>query len=177
MADVFVEILEETTSRDLNDLCDAAEAAIEEGGGFGWVVVPARQILETYWRGVQLVPERTLFVGRLDGVIAGSAQLVRPTKNNEAQSHAASLTTNFVAPWARGYGIGHGIIQAVERRARTDGFSVLNLDVRSTQVAAIGRYDALGFIRWAENPYYARVDGAWVAGYHYRKVLDQEGDG
>ncbi len=177
MADVFVEILEETNSRDLNDLCDAAEAAIEEGGGFGWVVVPARQILETYWRGVQLVPERTLFVGRLDGVIAGSAQLVRPTKNNEAQSHAASLTTNFVAPWARGYGIGHGIIQAVERRARTDGFSVLNLDVRSTQVAAIGRYDALGFIRWAENPYYARVDGAWVAGYHYRKVLDQEGDG
>ena len=177
MADVFVEILEETTSRDLNDLCDAAEAAIEEGGGFGWVVVPARQILETYWRGVQLVPERTLFVGRLDGVIAGSAQLVRPTKNNEAQSHAVSLTTNFVAPWARGYGIGHGIIQAVERRARADGFSVLNLDVRSTQVAAIGRYDALGFIRWAENPYYARVDGAWVAGYHYRKVLDQEGDG
>ena len=177
MADVFVEILEETNSRDLNDLCDAAEAAIEEGGGFGWVVVPARQILETYWRGVQLVPERTLFVGRLDGVIAGSAQLVRPTKNNEAQSHAASLTTNFVAPWARGYGIGHGIIQAVERRARADGFSVLNLDVRSTQVAAIGRYDALGFIRWAENPYYARVDGAWVAGYHYRKVLDQEGDG
>ena len=177
MADVFVEILEETNSRDLNDLCDAAEAAIEEGGGFGWVVVPARQILETYWRGVQLMPERTLFVGRLDGVIAGSAQLVRPTKNNEAQSHAASLTTNFVAPWARGYGIGHGIIQAVERRARTDGFSVLNLDVRSTQVAAIGRYDALGFIRWAENPYYARVDGAWVAGYHYHKVLDQEGDG
>ena len=62
MADVFVEILEETNSRDLNDLCDAAEAAIEEGGGFGWVVVPARQMLETYWRGVQLVPERTLFV-------------------------------------------------------------------------------------------------------------------
>ena len=177
MADVFVEILEETNSRDLNDLCDAAEAAIGEGGGFGWVVVPARQILEAYWRGVQLVPERTLFVGRLDGVIAGSAQLVRPTKNNEAQSHAASLTTNFVAPWARGYGIGHGIIQAVERRARADGFSVLNLDVRSTQVAAIGRYDSLGFIRWAENPYYARVDGAWVAGYHYHKVLDQEGDG
>ena len=176
MADVFVEILEETTSRDLNDLCDAAEAAIEEGGGFGWVVVPARQILETYWRGVQLVPERTLFVGRLDGVIAGSAQLVRPTKNNEAQSHAVSLTTNFVAPWARGHGIGHGIIQAVERRARADGFSVLNLDVRATQVAAIGRYDSLGFIRWAENPYYARVDGAWVAGYHYHKVLHQEGD-
>ena len=177
MADVSVEILEETTGRDLNDLCDAAESAIEEGGGFGWVKVPARRVLETYWRGVQLVPERILFVGRLDGVIAGSAQLVRPTKNNEAQSNVASLTTNFVAPWARGYGIGYGLFQAVERRARADGFNVLNLDVRSTQEAAIGRYDSLGFIRWAENPYYARVDDDWIAGYHYHKVLDKEGDG
>lgn len=177
MADVFVETLDEISGHDLNDLCDAAEAAIEEGGGFGWVTVPPRQVLETYWRGVLLVPERTLIVGRLDSVIAGSAQLMRPTKNNEAQAHAASLTTNFVAPWARGYGIGIGIIQAVERRARQDGYTILNLDVRATQQAAIGRYDSLGFVRWAENPYYAQVDGEWVAGYHYYKVLEQEGDG
>ena len=91
-----------------------------------------------------LVPERTLFVGRLDSVIAGSAQLVRPTKNNEAQSHAAALTTNFVAPWARGYGIGHALIQAVVDRARADSFAILNLDVRATQDIAIARYDSLG---------------------------------
>ncbi len=48
----------------------------------------ARDVMETYWRGVLLVPERTLFVGRLDGVIAGSAQLVRPPRNNEAQAHS-----------------------------------------------------------------------------------------
>ena len=45
-----------------------------------------------------LVPDRALFVARLDGVIAGSAQLVRPTRNNEAQAHSAQLTTSFVAP-------------------------------------------------------------------------------
>ena len=100
MADKSVEVLDDISGHDLHDLCDAAESAIIEGRGFGWVSVPPRQTLETYWRGVLLVPERTLFVGRLDGVIAGSAQLIRPTKNNEAQSHAASLTTNFVAPWA-----------------------------------------------------------------------------
>lgn len=171
MADIAVEQIDNISGHDLHDLCDAAEAAIQEGGGFGWIGVPPRQTLETYWQGVLLVPERTLFVGRLDGVIAGSAQLVRPTKNNEAQAHAAALTTNFVAPWARGYGVGIGLIEAVESLARESGFAVLNLDVRATQEAAIGRYDSLGFVRWAENPHYARIDGEWVAGYYYYKVL------
>ena len=79
-----------------------------------------------------------------------------------------------MAPWARGYGIGLKLIQEVESRARAEGFTVLNLDVRSTQEAAIGRYDSLGFVRWGENPYYARVGGNWVAGYHFYKVLDPE---
>src|SRR3546814_4061744 len=52
---------------DLHDLCDAAEAAILHGGGFGWLSPPPRQAMEAYWQGVLLVPERELFVGRLDG--------------------------------------------------------------------------------------------------------------
>ena len=32
-----VEVLTEFRGTDLNDLCDAAEAAIADGGGFGWV--------------------------------------------------------------------------------------------------------------------------------------------
>ena len=174
MADKSVEVLDDISPLDINDLCDAAESAITEGGGFGWIDVPPRLTLETYWRGVMLVPERTLFVGRLDSVIAGSAQLVRPTKNNEAQSHSAALTTNFVAPWARGYGIGHALIQAVVDRARADSFAILNLDVRATQDIAIARYDSLGFVRWAENPHYARVGDEWVTGYYYYKVLNGE---
>ena len=64
------------------------------------------------------------------------------------------------------------MIQEVETLAREEGFKVLNLDVRATQEAAIGRYDSLGFVRWGENPYYARVEGNWVAGYHFYKVLN-----
>ena len=37
---------------------------------------------------------------RLDGIVVGSAQLVRPPRNNEAQAFQAQLTTTFVAPWA-----------------------------------------------------------------------------
>ncbi len=110
---VTVERLEALESADLADLCDATETAILDGGGFGWLVPPPREVLERYWQGVLLVPERALFVGRLDGTIAGSAQLVRAARNNEAQAHSAQITTNFVAPWARGQGFARELSLAV----------------------------------------------------------------
>jgi ribosomal protein S18 acetylase RimI-like enzyme len=169
---VNVEIADELSPADMNDLCEAAEVAINAGGGFGWVSPPPRRVLETYWRGVLLVPGRCLFVGRLDGVIGGSAQLVHPTRNNEAQAHAATLTTSFVAPWARGHGVARGLVMAVEARARDEGFMVLNLDVRATQVAAIALYEHLGYSRWGTHPHYARVKDKWVTGYFYSKDLN-----
>ena len=35
----------------------------------------------------------------LDKVIAGSCQIVRPFRNNEAQAFTRQLTTFFVVPW------------------------------------------------------------------------------
>lgn len=171
-ARISVEELTEFGNGDLHDLCDAAEAAIREGGGFGWLTPPPRPIMEAYWRGVLLVPERTLFVGRLDGVIAGSAQLVRPPRNNEAQAHAAQMTTNFVAPWARGHGLAKAIALAVEDAARRAGFATLNLDVRETQERAIMLYRALGYRQWGTHPQYARVDGRMVTGLFFWKDLN-----
>ena len=169
--DISVERVESFAARDLADLCDASENAILEGGGFGWLIPPPRRIMERYWRGVLLVPERELFVGRLGGTIAGSAQLVRPPRNNEAQSFAASTTTHFVAPWARGHGLARMLALAVEDAAREQGFSALNLDVRATQDAAIAAYESLGYVRWGTNPSYAIADGKLIAGYYYTKAL------
>ena len=174
---IIVEPVEELKGADRNDLCEAAEAAIAAGGGFGWLTPPARESLENYWRGVLLVPERTLFVGRLDGVIGASSQLVRPTRNNEAQGHAATLTTSFTAPWARGHGLARALVLAAEHMAREEGFAVLNLDVRETQTAAIQLYEQLGYVRWGAHPRYARVDDAWVAGYFYSKELRPDAPG
>src|SRR5688572_7615034 len=103
--DTKVDVILGLSRGDLADLCQAADDAIKAGGGFGWLTPPRRDIMETYWKGVLMVPERTLIVGRLDNVIVGSAQLVRPTKNNEAQAHSGQLTTSFMAPWARGHGL------------------------------------------------------------------------
>ncbi|WP_281683490.1 GNAT family N-acetyltransferase [Thalassobaculum salexigens] len=160
---------------DLNDLCDAAEAAIIDGGGFGWLTPPPRETLEAYWRGTLLIPDRDLFVGRLDGVIAGSSQLHRPPRNNEAQSFACNFTTSFVAPWARGHGLARDLTQIAENHARKLGFEVMNLDVRETQRAAIRLYEALGFQKFGEHPYYARTRDGYVRGLYYFKNLSVTG--
>ncbi|HEY0522522.1 MAG TPA: hypothetical protein VGD08_03970, partial [Stellaceae bacterium] len=44
-----VEALNAFGGTDLADLCDATEAAILDGGGFGWLKPPPRPLLEAYW--------------------------------------------------------------------------------------------------------------------------------
>ena len=171
-SDIRVELVESLPGADLNDLCDAAEAAIHDGGGFGWVEPPDRDLLEAYWRGVMLIPERTLLVARLDAVIVGSCQIQRPARNNEAQSFACNLTTHFVAPWARGHRLSTRLVELAESHARAAGFQVLNLDVRATQTSALRLYQRLGYIRFGSHPYYARIRGQIVAGEYYYKLLN-----
>jgi len=172
--DTKVEIVDRLTRGDLSDLCQATDDAIKAGGGFGWLTPPRRDVMESYWKGVLLVPDRTLIVGRLDGVIVGSAQLLRPTKNNEAQAHSAQLTTSFIAPWARGHGLARKIAVAVEDRARELGVRVLNLDVRETQEAAITLYRSLGYHEVGRHPHYAQVNNEHVAGLYFWKGLQAD---
>ncbi|HVC51851.1 MAG TPA: GNAT family N-acetyltransferase [Stellaceae bacterium] len=172
-ANVWVERLTQYSGTDLDDLCDATEAAIREGGGFGWVKTPPRHILESYWNGVLLIPDRGLVVGRLDGMIAGSAQLSRSPRNNEAQAFAGTLTSAFVAPWARGHGLARGMVREIEAIAREWDLVVLNLDLRDTQQAAIALYEGLGYTRWGTHPCYGFVDGRVVPGHYYYKRLDE----
>lgn len=168
-----VEYVTELTNADLNDLCDATDEAIQAGGGFGWVTLPSREILERYWKGVLAMPARMLFVARLDGVICGTAQLITPPRNNEAQSFGVTLTTNFIAPWARGgHGLARKMVEAVEKRALEEGYSVINLDVRESLETAIKLYESMGYVHYGTHPYYARVDNKIIKGRFYYKVID-----
>lgn len=166
-----VEPLAHFAGPDLHDLSDAADAAIQDGGGFGWLTSPPRDAMVGYWKGVLLVPERELFVARLDGTICGSAQLLRPSRSNEAGAAVGTLTTFFLAPWARGHGLAAKLVLAVEARARAVGLGVMQLDVRETQKRAIEVYEQLGYRRWGTNPRYALVEGRWLVGHYYCKDL------
>jgi ribosomal protein S18 acetylase RimI-like enzyme len=170
-----VERITEFTDEDLASLCEAADAAIIDGGGFGWINPPGRQALERYFRGLLLVPERELFVCRLDGVIVGSVQLIRPPRHNEAQAFAATLTHSFIAPYARGHGLAKMMTLRVEEGARALGYHVLNLDVRETQTVAMAMYESLGYQRWGCHPAYARVGGKMVGGAFFYKLLQPGG--
>ena len=169
--DLNVERVTELSDDDLAALCEATDAAIIEGGGFGWVTPPGRQAMERYFRGVLLVPERELFIARLNGTPVGSAQLVRPPRNNEAQAFAATLMHSFIAPYARGHGLARLLTQRVEEGARALGYFALNLDVRETQEAAIRLYKSLGYVHWGTHPVYARVRSQTIAGYFFYKLL------
>ena len=88
------------------------------------------------------------------------------------RAFAAEVTSFFVAPYARGHGLALGLITAIEQRARAEGYTVLELDVRASQDVAIKIIEQCGFRRWATKEKYALVDGAYVGGYYYVKDLD-----
>ena len=82
---IKTEILKSISGEDLADLCNITEEAIKAGGGFGWLKTPPREILNKYWKGLVVVQNRVLIVGRLNEAIAGKLQLALQPTNNEAQ--------------------------------------------------------------------------------------------
>ena len=103
--------------------------------------------------------------------VAGSAQLIKPAKNNEAQSHSCILSTFFFASWARGFGLAKAVFQKAELKAKEDGFKVINLEVRETQLRAIQLYEQAGYVKSGMNPKSVYIDGKYIAGYYYYKEL------
>lgn len=168
---LVVEKKTELSSIELNELCVATEDAIRDGIGFHWIAPPQRETLESYWNGVLMVPSRTLFVCRLDGTIAGSIQLIRPSKTKETQAFSASIEAHFVAPWARGHGLAPMLLEAAEREAAKEGFSVMSLSVRETQARALEVYRTHGYTEWGTMPYYEYVNASMVSGHYFYKKL------
>lgn len=158
---------------DLEDLCKATVEAVVDGQGFNWIKPPAMSTLQAYWRGVLLIPDRTLFVARLSGELVGTLQLIRPPSNNESGAFSVEVGTFFVAPWARGHGLARSLLADAEARARAEGFKCLEVSVRADREAAVTLAEASGFKRWATKERYALIDGKYLPGHFYVKYLDQ----
>ena len=168
---IKVEVLKSISNLDLADLCNITEQAIKAGGGFGWIKVPPRETLNNYWNGLVVVQNRILIVGRLNGAIAGALQLGLQPLNNEAQKNITNITSHFVAPWARGYGLAKSILDHAELIAKENGASCMQLDIRDTQEAAIQLFKSKGYKKWGENPFYAKVNGSIIKGLYFYKNI------
>ena len=124
-----------------------------------------------YWKGLVVVQNRILIVGRLNGAIAGTLQLVLQPLNNEAQKRILNISSHFVAPWARGYGLAKNMIDYAEKVSKENGASCIQLDIRETQKAAIQLFKSKGYEQWGSNPSYASVADKTIKGlYFYKKI-------
>ena len=168
---IKVEILKYISDLDLADLCNITEQAIKAGGGFGWLKSPPREKLNKYWKGLVIVQNRILIVGRLNNAIAGTLQLGLHPSNNEAQKHIINIASHFVAPWARGYGLAKNMIDYAESVGKENNASCFQLDIRETQDAAIQLFKSKGYILWGQNPNYASANGKIIQGLYFYKNI------
>ena len=168
---ISVDTINNLSKVDLADLCNITEQAISAGGGFGWLRVPTREILNQYWNEITDDKLSSLIVGRLNGVIAGTLQLSYEAPNIESRKNIAQIRRQFVAPWARGYGLAKTMIDFVEDKAKEENVKSLQLAVRETQQAAIKLFSGKDYKIWGENPYYAFINGSFVKGIYFYKNL------
>ena len=168
---ISVDTLNYLTEVDLADLCNITEQAISAGGGFGWLRVPTREVLNQYWQKIKDDKLNNLVVGRLNGVIAGTLQLSYEAPNIESRKNIAQIKRHFVAPWARGYGLAKSMIDFSEKKAKEENIKSIQLSVRQSQEAAIQLFSNRDYQVWGENPYYAFINGSFVKGIYFYKNL------
>ena len=168
---ISVETLESLSEVDLADLCNITEQAIDAGGGFGWIRVPTREILNQYWIKITKDNLNNLVVGRLNGVIAGTLQLSYEAPNIESRKNIAQIKRHFVTPWARGYGLAKSMIDFSEQKAKEENIKSIQMSVRETQEAAIQLFTGKYYKVWGENTYYAFINGIFIKVIYFYKNL------
>ncbi|WP_436776686.1 GNAT family N-acetyltransferase [Yinghuangia sp. YIM S09857] len=84
-------------------------------------------------------PKGVFVIARLRGVAIGCAGLKLPA------DAPAEIKRMWVAPQARGLGLGRRFLAELEERAVREGRDVLRLDTNKTLTAAIGLYRSFGF--------------------------------
>lgn len=87
-------------------------------------------------------PPTGVFLGVLDGdEVVACAGLRRLTDDT------GEIKRMWVAPSARGRGLGAALLEAVERHGRVLGFEVLRLDTNDALSAAMGLYTSRGYLQ------------------------------
>lgn len=84
-------------------------------------------------------PEVSFFVARVGGMALGCGAL------RLLDARSGELKRMYVAPEARGLGLGSAILQAIEQRARQLGLGELKLETGTAQPEALGLYRAAGY--------------------------------
>lgn len=84
------------------------------------------------------------------GALVGAAALL--TSDRAKTAHKAFLVGMYVAPAARGRGLGRALLEAVIAEAKAGGARDLHLSVSEAAPAAVRLYRGAGFVAWGREP-------------------------
>ncbi len=115
---------------------------------------------ELNWIRAQLKPRATLLVAEVEGRIVGVCSL-RPEGDRQRILHRCSFGISVLKEFW-GNGIGTALIQGIIEAAKGYGYEQLELNVISTNEAAIHVYKKLGFVKWGLLPHaFKYEDGSY----------------
>ena len=124
------------------------------------VDIPLPQIAERLARGAGREDVMFGAFDDADGDLVGLAGLGRQT--GLKTRHRAHVWGMYVAPEARGRGVGRALMQALIAHARTlDGLERLTLGVEGGNAAARALYHAVGFVTYGIEPQAYKLDGEY----------------
>jgi RimJ/RimL family protein N-acetyltransferase len=149
--------------RGLRESPEAFGSTYEEEAG-----IPLDEIAARLARGAE--GEDVVFGALDDGVLVGVAGL-RRDRHRKAR-HRAHVWGMYVAPEARGRGLGRALLESLIAHARTlPGVERLTLSVVPDNQAARSLYLHLGFVSYGLEPRAYRLDGEYWDSEHMALVL------
>ena len=122
---------------------------------------------EEYLSAIENSADSIMLVAKEKGKIIGSASLNRLPRR---MKHRGDFSVSVLKEY-HNRGIGTALTKAVIDFARENGFSVIDLQVRSDNTAAIHLYEKLGFVKLGTHPEFFEIDGEDVSvDYMYLKI-------
>jgi GNAT superfamily N-acetyltransferase len=151
---VIEELARPAADADVRDLAHLLLDAVASGASVGFLDSLTVDDAAEWWRKklASVDPRAVVLVARDAEGIVGTVQLLPAAMPN--QPHRADVAKLQVHRRARGQGLGRTLMDAIEERARNDGFTLLTLDTKLGDVAET-LYERSGWTRVGVIPNYA----------------------
>lgn len=148
----------EDLPREIEGLAELLHACVHGGASINFILPFSMQEARAYWR-EKVAPglaagTRHLIVAHLDGDLVGTVQLNLDMPPN--QRHRCEVSKLLVHADARRQGVGHKLLMAAERVAKSEGRTLITLDTRRGDAAEL-LYRGVGYEIAGIIPRYARA--------------------
>lgn len=150
------------------ELATLFQTVVADGASMNYLHPMSDESAMSYWNTV-LSEHVRLFIGLIDGQIAGTVQLHYSDKENG--QHRAEIAKLMTCTKARRQGVARKLLQYAEQAAKQDGKTLLLLDTEK-EGPANRLYQSEGYVLFGEVPDFAQdAFGSYLAGNFYYKTI------